>query len=664
MASAVPSPKRASAGNRQLQQQGEGGNGNGAAPSSPKAPSRVRRSKSPSRQDLFSESNGKPKGTALDAVLPPPPPAASIASPKRSATPRTTPRKVLEEQKVSGYEEEMNFSQLFESGVAVLQHKFRKMLMGNIGTKPRMLTLSPDSARINMIKRKTNSNTIPSPTALSESSSAEAPSGAAASSGAAATEDQDGDYSAEMRQIIRVIRGAETVPLKRSLRRREKTSNAYMQACDRCFSVCFVDRTWDVEIDRSADFAGLDTALSQHQAVAIRDAVVDFLIRTAAITSLSVKPQAASPVRKATGSLLKKRGTPQDKKNTFRQRRLSTHQNGEIGSLVEEILGEQEGDLYFAKEMHSDLSFDPDLPFSPDRVGTFSCHGIEPKIAANGVSVDAKINQDRGGIQFPFAGRHDMAFFCVMDGHGRGGEKISEHCMQNLPVELAAHPELETNPSKALWDSFVRVDRSLRSKLRREAMYAGTTCIAVLAVGNELFSANSGDSRAVLGSWDDEIGEMVSFDLSEDQKPDTPVEQDRIERMGGFVTPSSALQGPSRIWLNASLTSCGLAMARSLGDHALATVGCIAEPEITVHECTEDDKFIILGSDGVWEFISSQEACTIVNENLEEGADRACMRLIEASSVEWKKSEGEYRDDITGMVVVLPVFGKNGRYPN
>ncbi len=31
------------------------------------------------------------------------------------------------------------------------------------------------------------------------------------------------------------------------------------------------------------------------------------------------------------------------------------------------------------------------------------------------------------------------------------------------------------------------------------------------------------------------------------------------------------------------------------------------------------DKFIVLASDGVWEFISSQEAIEIVNASLEEG---------------------------------------------
>jgi serine/threonine protein phosphatase PrpC len=48
-------------------------------------------------------------------------------------------------------------------------------------------------------------------------------------------------------------------------------------------------------------------------------------------------------------------------------------------------------------------------------------------------------------------------------------------------------------------------------------------------------------------------------------------------------------------------------MSRSFGDRVAASVGVIAEPEIMEYKFQEDDKFIIVASDGVWEFIESQE---------------------------------------------------------
>lgn len=46
-------------------------------------------------------------------------------------------------------------------------------------------------------------------------------------------------------------------------------------------------------------------------------------------------------------------------------------------------------------------------------------------------------------------------------------------------------------------------------------------------------------------------------------------------------------------------------MSRSFGDQAAAEVGVNAIPEITEMNLIEADKFMILASDGVWEFISN-----------------------------------------------------------
>lgn len=43
-----------------------------------------------------------------------------------------------------------------------------------------------------------------------------------------------------------------------------------------------------------------------------------------------------------------------------------------------------------------------------------------------------------------------------------------------------------------------------------------------------------------------------------------------------------------------------------LGDHAVKAVGVIPEPEVKVFDLQESDQFMIMASDGVWEFISSQ----------------------------------------------------------
>lgn len=49
----------------------------------------------------------------------------------------------------------------------------------------------------------------------------------------------------------------------------------------------------------------------------------------------------------------------------------------------------------------------------------------------------------------------------------------------------------------------------------------------------------------------------------------------------------------------------GLAMSRSFGDIVASQAGVICEPEILSFELTEEDKFIVLASDGVWEFLDN-----------------------------------------------------------
>lgn len=46
---------------------------------------------------------------------------------------------------------------------------------------------------------------------------------------------------------------------------------------------------------------------------------------------------------------------------------------------------------------------------------------------------------------------------------------------------------------------------------------------------------------------------------------------------------------------------------RSMGDKIGRSCGIIAEPEIIKHTLTEEDKFLIVASDGVWDNLNNQE---------------------------------------------------------
>ena len=66
----------------------------------------------------------------------------------------------------------------------------------------------------------------------------------------------------------------------------------------------------------------------------------------------------------------------------------------------------------------------------------------------------------------------------------------------------------------------------------------------------------------------------------------------------------------------------------------------------------EQDLFIIVASDGVWEFIESQEACGIVAKHAD--ATEACAALVKEAQQRWRVHEKNYQDDITAAVARLP----------
>jgi len=301
-----------------------------------------------------------------------------------------------------------------------------------------------------------------------------------------------------------------------------------------------------------------------------------------------------------------------------------------------------------------------DAPWSTEIIGSHSCHGIEPGARAD--RPKAKINQDRGAVGHPVCGDYNQALFMVFDGHGAIGDKVSEFVVHKVQELLEKSPELvKAEPERALSEAFLETDRLLKEDRTIDAELSGTTAIVVLyrrdpTTGTTTaYTACAGDSRAVIGLC--EGGKWSAKDLSKDQKADDPVELARIKRAGGTVSPPEAWGGPARVWLDKEMTLPGLAMSRSIGDHLVGSVGVIAEPVVTKEvldfAASAKPALMILASDGVWEFIDSQEAVALVASKLAGGAEKAAQALIECAANKWKVEEGDYRDDITAICIQL-----------
>ncbi len=77
--------------------------------------------------------------------------------------------------------------------------------------------------------------------------------------------------------------------------------------------------------------------------------------------------------------------------------------------------------------------------------------------------------------------------------------------------------------------------------------------------------------------------------------------------------------GPVRVWL-ADKDTPGLSMTRAFGDIVASSVGVIAHPDVMEIPLEQGDQYLVLCSDGIYEFMSNDEIIGIVHAEAEKGA--------------------------------------------
>lgn len=284
-------------------------------------------------------------------------------------------------------------------------------------------------------------------------------------------------------------------------------------------------------------------------------------------------------------------------------------------------------------------------------VGSVTMVGYDPE--------RSKINQDDFAADACFADDPTKAVFAVCDGHGPNGRRVANLLASQLVSTLASELDDDITVDRVFKRAFLKLNvQLLRSQI--DCAISGSTCLALLVSGTRAYVANVGDSRCVaaIKISDSSVsnGALEAVEWSVDQKPEVFEEEQRLLAMGARLAPlGQGYDGHliNRIWLPDKDTP-GIAMSRSFGDSIATTVGVISDPVVTEHELTADTRFVILATDGIWEFIGSQEAVEIVGKVLNTGGDlhQAVRKLVVEASRRWMCHE-HLSDDITVIIVAF-----------
>ncbi|XP_011031437.1 PREDICTED: probable protein phosphatase 2C 60 isoform X1 [Populus euphratica] len=166
-----------------------------------------------------------------------------------------------------------------------------------------------------------------------------------------------------------------------------------------------------------------------------------------------------------------------------------------------------------------------------------------------------------------------------------------------------------------------------------------TACVGIIR-HNQLIVANAGDSRCVISR------KGQAYNLSRDHKPDLEAEKERILKAGGFI--------------HAGRVNGSLNLARAIGDVEFKQNKFLpvekqivtANPDINIVELCDDDDFLVLACDGIWDCMSSQQLVDFIHEQLqvENKLSAVCERVLDRCLAP-STIGGEGCDNMTIIVV-------------
>jgi serine/threonine protein phosphatase PrpC len=173
----------------------------------------------------------------------------------------------------------------------------------------------------------------------------------------------------------------------------------------------------------------------------------------------------------------------------------------------------------------------------------------------------------------------------VFDGHA--GSFAAEYTAERLPELFGEALEKGMSAPEAFTSAYQEVSRRL------EVQQSGTTAATFLLRAEDIVTANVGDSRILLVRRDELL------QLTRDHRLDDPEELRRIQAAGGQIDyPYSCKE-----------YRC-LMPTRTIGDIFFKDIGVVPLPSTRTVARTPNDRMLIVGCDGLFDFMSNAEVAT------------------------------------------------------
>mgnify|MGYP002625265821 CR=1 FL=1 len=195
-----------------------------------------------------------------------------------------------------------------------------------------------------------------------------------------------------------------------------------------------------------------------------------------------------------------------------------------------------------------------------------------------------------------------ISYFAIFDGHG--GKEVSlflsQHFHNVLFYQLKNINNFEDSEDNLIKiislinNSFLLIDKKiLNDPSLKDDVGSTATIVFLFKLGYEeffskyLICANIGDSKGYI------LSPKKMFQITKDHNCFNENEVARVKKNGGVVFNN-------RVYGTLMLT-------RSLGDKEMKKHGVICEPDFFWKKIDDDDKFIIIASDGLWDTLNEND---------------------------------------------------------